>query len=378
MFHRKLFPNLTASVNETDCSEICGQTCTYSCYSYTDSYFPPSPLPADSDHDNQISPYVIIAVVLLASLFLLVSYYAIVVKYCSHRIRYGRHPLPARSNASEEDGFDDMDDQDQDHDHDPVAENPVWFITTVGLQLSVINSITAVRYKRGDGLIEGTECSVCLSEFQEGETLRLLPKCNHAFHIWCIDTWLRSHTNCPLCRAGIVLNPGRPSMASNDLSFGNSRRTDATQIGDLETTDVEAGNSYPRNNGTDEIERGQDIEFSCVDGQNKVGLSLNGHDTPVDKQLVSEDELRLLRRSISMNHLRAANNIYPSLELTSPHEIGRSSGYRNVADPQSGVLICEGSDSSMSKSIGSSSLQLLHTNPAPIRRSLSWTGGILL
>lgn len=32
----------------------------------------------------------------------------------------------------------------------------------------------------------------------------LVPKCNHAFHIYCIDTWLRSHTNCPLCRARII------------------------------------------------------------------------------------------------------------------------------------------------------------------------------
>ncbi|KAF1001522.1 hypothetical protein AG4045_000284, partial [Apium graveolens] len=52
----------------------------------------------------------------------------------------------------------------------------------------------------------GTDCSVCLTEFQDDETLRLLPKCNHAFHIPCIDTWLRSHTTCPLCRAGIVPN----------------------------------------------------------------------------------------------------------------------------------------------------------------------------
>ncbi|CAN4107935.1 unnamed protein product [Withania somnifera] len=76
---------------------------------------------------------------------------------------------------------------------------------TVGLQPSFISAITICKYTRGEGLIEGTECSVCLSEFQEDETLRILPKCNHAFHIPCIDTWLRTHTNCPMCRSGIVI-----------------------------------------------------------------------------------------------------------------------------------------------------------------------------
>ncbi|CAN4111945.1 unnamed protein product [Withania somnifera] len=76
---------------------------------------------------------------------------------------------------------------------------------TEGLQQSVISAITIRKYKRGEGLIEGTVCSVCLSEFQVDETLRILPKCNHAFHIPCIDTWLSSHPNCPLCRASIFI-----------------------------------------------------------------------------------------------------------------------------------------------------------------------------
>ncbi|KAF3672160.1 RING-H2 finger protein ATL54-like [Capsicum chacoense] len=88
-----------------------------------------------------------------------------------------------------------------------VAEEEQQFgdIQTVGLQQSVISAITIRKYKRGERLIEGAECSICLSEFKEDETLRILPKCNHAFHMPCIDTWLRSHTNCPICRAGIVI-----------------------------------------------------------------------------------------------------------------------------------------------------------------------------
>ncbi|KAI9091060.1 hypothetical protein K1719_028330 [Acacia pycnantha] len=44
------------------------------------------------------------------------------------------------------------------------------------------------------------ECMVCLSEFNHQDTLRLLPKCNHAFHRDCIDKWLASHVTCPVCR----------------------------------------------------------------------------------------------------------------------------------------------------------------------------------
>ncbi|KAJ8448094.1 hypothetical protein Cgig2_031818 [Carnegiea gigantea] len=46
-----------------------------------------------------------------------------------------------------------------------------------------------------------TECPVCLSVFKEGEQLKQLKVCNHQFHQSCIDTWLSSHFNCPVCRA---------------------------------------------------------------------------------------------------------------------------------------------------------------------------------
>ncbi|CAN8320043.1 unnamed protein product [Cochlearia groenlandica] len=44
------------------------------------------------------------------------------------------------------------------------------------------------------------ECVICLSDFVCGEKLRLLPKCNHGFHVCCIDKWLQQHMTCPKCR----------------------------------------------------------------------------------------------------------------------------------------------------------------------------------
>ncbi|GKB39642.1 NEP1-interacting protein 1 [Tanacetum coccineum] len=47
---------------------------------------------------------------------------------------------------------------------------------------------------------ERVSCSVCLQDFQLGETVRSLPHCHHMFHLPCIDKWLVRHGSCPLCR----------------------------------------------------------------------------------------------------------------------------------------------------------------------------------
>ncbi|KAJ0238344.1 RING-H2 finger protein ATL77 [Hirschfeldia incana] len=50
----------------------------------------------------------------------------------------------------------------------------------------------------------GEECIICLSDFVAGEQVRLLPKCNHGFHVRCIDKWLMQHVTCPKCRHSLV------------------------------------------------------------------------------------------------------------------------------------------------------------------------------
>jgi hypothetical protein len=47
------------------------------------------------------------------------------------------------------------------------------------------------------------DCAVCLCEFADHDHLRLLTVCGHAFHVACIDVWLRSSATCPLCRAAL-------------------------------------------------------------------------------------------------------------------------------------------------------------------------------
>ncbi|CAH1446971.1 unnamed protein product [Lactuca virosa] len=77
-----------------------------------------------------------------------------------------------------------------------------------GLPFSIIASLPLFVYKVSseEDRDSGLECAICLSAFEEEEIGRKLPGCGHAFHVECIDMWLRSHSSCPICRASIRCN----------------------------------------------------------------------------------------------------------------------------------------------------------------------------
>lgn len=90
-----------------------------------------------------------------------------------------------------------------------------------GLDPAVLEAFPTMAYadvkahKAGKGTLE---CAVCLSEFDDDEALRLLPKCSHAFHTDCIDAWLASHVTCPVCRANLVPDVEAPTAVSTAVS----------------------------------------------------------------------------------------------------------------------------------------------------------------
>ncbi|XP_008242622.1 PREDICTED: RING-H2 finger protein ATL38-like [Prunus mume] len=63
-------------------------------------------------------------------------------------------------------------------------------------------------------------CAVCLCEFKDGEAIRVLPECMHLFHAECIDMWLSSHSNCPLCRTDIEPPPQHVVLSIPSFSEG--------------------------------------------------------------------------------------------------------------------------------------------------------------
>ncbi|KAG2305038.1 hypothetical protein Bca52824_033689 [Brassica carinata] len=75
-----------------------------------------------------------------------------------------------------------------------------------GIKKKALRMFPVVSYAHEMNLSAGIgeECLICLSDFVSGEKLRLLPKCNHGFHVSCIDKWLQQHLTCPKCRHSLV------------------------------------------------------------------------------------------------------------------------------------------------------------------------------
>lgn len=80
-----------------------------------------------------------------------------------------------------------------------TQENVAVRLASTGLTKDALGKIPVVVYKAGIN-IPATDCPICLAEFGQGEKVRILPRCNHGFHVKCIDTWLMSHSSCPNCR----------------------------------------------------------------------------------------------------------------------------------------------------------------------------------
>ncbi|XP_028755083.1 RING-H2 finger protein ATL79-like [Neltuma alba] len=104
---------------------------------------------------------------------------------------------------------------------------------------SLAELIPAHKYEKkiDDNDLEGARevtCAVCLGDFEEGEEVRTLPECSHSFHVPCIDMWLFSRLNCPVCRADakpspVVLSTVSESVPGESNSNANDHRIDIVQ-----------------------------------------------------------------------------------------------------------------------------------------------------
>ncbi|CAL0326560.1 unnamed protein product [Lupinus luteus] len=58
-----------------------------------------------------------------------------------------------------------------------------------------------VIYGENDDLISFcSDCVICLENFITGESCQIFPLCNHLFHSYCIEHWLKENFTCPVCR----------------------------------------------------------------------------------------------------------------------------------------------------------------------------------
>ena len=334
-------------------SVYCLQPCLYFCQEAQEictSYLMPPPSPPSSLNDqteksNKIPPSLIATGTVLAAAFLIVCCYAIYTRYYLRRRDSRMRSQPQIQETQDE--FSDQGDG-------PVVDHPIWYIRTLGLQQSVINSIRVCKYRSGDGLVEGTECSVCLSEFQEDETLRLLPKCSHAFHIPCIDTWLRSHTNCPMCRAPIIETTVRTPLP--EPAVDNFGRDEETQV---EISQSSGSSDRDLEDEVQELRIGIDVEGGSVAENGEKG------------------DIQPLRRSVSLDSL-SASRISLAVANIVPVDSAGNSDTQLVKVKESNTRIVanrvEGNQSLL-RLLGSSSKgRSVPSRPVAMKRSVSWSG----
>lgn len=191
------------------------------------------PPPPFSDHSFPMLAVAILGIT--ATAFLLISYYIFVNKTCF------RWQLidPLRRFSIRPSQF---------NDDQLTSYSPSW--QSRGLNELLIRDIPTFQYnKHGRGDQASTKlskCVVCLNEFQDQDMLRVLPKCGHAFHLDCIDVWLQSNSNCPLCRSTIS---GRNRYWFDRIVAPNSSPQDPQPMVDEDFVEIAIGGEEDHQGG---------------------------------------------------------------------------------------------------------------------------------
>lgn len=226
-----------------------------------------------------------------------------------------------------------------------------------GLNQSVIETFPTFLYsevkesKLGKGLLE---CAICLSEFEDDESLRLLPKCDHVFHSECIDAWLSGHNTCPVCRANLAVDPiqlgnlaesireigstGEDEVVSGERILSSEVRI---EIGEGQGTEKEGNNpnTQERHNQqlTNCVPLSQNMERNNPKTNGKLARSHStGHSLsrPVDdnsERFTLKLPAEVRRQMLARAKLKRATSL-----LSLPRASSSRRGYRSVAGEGSG------------------------------------------
>ncbi|KNA18240.1 hypothetical protein SOVF_072670 [Spinacia oleracea] len=152
--------------------------------------------PSALNLDNKINPSIILIIIILAIIFFVSGLLHLLVRFLLRPSQ--RNPDEFLENVTALQG----------------QLQQLFHLHDAGVDQSFIDTLPVFQYKTIIGLKDPFDCAVCLCEFEPDDKLRLLPKCSHAFHVDCIDTWLLSHSTCPLCRASLLQDFG----ATNNFS----------------------------------------------------------------------------------------------------------------------------------------------------------------
>ena len=131
--------------------------------------------------------------------------------------------------------------------------------------------------KKGDkdpNKLEFPECSICLTEVNEGEDTILLP-CGHMFHEACVTKWLQIHNTCPLCRFEL---PTDDAEYERERNIRNQRREEHIRnnpnIHQVDLNHPENLNSHNNPNANANSQNSSDNN----NNQNIPNINLQGED----------------------------------------------------------------------------------------------------
>ncbi|KAM3275895.1 hypothetical protein ACQJBY_044342 [Aegilops geniculata] len=182
-----------------------------------------NPPPPGGQYYTNFSPSMAIVIVVLIAAFFFLGFFSVYIRHCYGDSPYSATTLPVGAGAAARSRRQQR-----------------------GLDPAVLETFPTMAYadvKEHKAVKGALECAVCISEFDDDETLRLLPKCSHVFHPDCIDTWLASHVTCPVCRANLVPDGDGDAPAAGDQPAELSGVHPAPQPQELPASEAEAAHA---------------------------------------------------------------------------------------------------------------------------------------
>ncbi|KAM0067869.1 putative transcription factor C2H2 family [Helianthus debilis subsp. tardiflorus] len=115
-----------------------------------------------------------------------------------------------------------------------TRRNPNLTAANKGIKKKILQTLPKFVYNKDNNRCEiagksFTDCAICLTEYADGDEIRVLPQCGHGFHVGCIDLWLNSHSSCPSCRQILAVSRCRkcgefPAVFAGQSSSSTERK----------------------------------------------------------------------------------------------------------------------------------------------------------
>ncbi|XP_071694022.1 RING-H2 finger protein ATL58-like [Rutidosis leptorrhynchoides] len=111
---------------------------------------------------------------------------------------------------------------------EPSSATNALSTAELGMKKELREMLPVIVFKESFSVTDAL-CSVCLGDYEAEDRLQQIPACKHAFHAECIDSWLSTHTTCPLCRLSLLSSsPTKPEATNDNISTDAENDTGAS------------------------------------------------------------------------------------------------------------------------------------------------------